>query len=191
MTIAFTRYTADTAPAAAQPILAGVKAAFGFVPNLQATMAESPELLAGYSALWDLFGKTSLTTTEQQIVYMTANFEHECHYCMAGHTTLSKMQKIDDAVITALRAGTAIPDAKLEALHRFATAVVVNRGFVDDVGVQAFLDAGYTRQNVLEVVLGVATKVMSNYTNHLSGTPLDAFMKGNEWTKRGTVSVSA
>ncbi len=191
MTIAFTRYTADTAPAAAQPILAGVKAAFGFVPNLQATMAESPELLAGYSALWDLFGKTSLTTTEQQIVYMTANFEHECHYCMAGHTTLSKMQKIDDAVITALRAGTAIPDAKLEALHRFATAVVLNRGFVDDAGVQAFLDAGYTRQNVLEVVLGIATKVMSNYTNHLTGTPLDAFMKGNEWTKPAKVGAAA
>lgn len=191
MTIAFTRYTADTAPTAAQPILAGVKAAFGFVPNLQATMAESPELLAGYSALWDLFGKTSLTTTEQQIVYMTANFEHECHYCMAGHTTLSKMQKIDEAVITALRAGTAIPDPKLEALHRFATAIVVNRGFVDDAGVQAFLDAGYTRQNVLEVVLGIATKVMSNYTNHLTGTPLDAFMKGNEWTKPAKVGAAA
>lgn len=191
MTIAFTRYTADTAPAAAQPILAGVKAAFGFVPNLQATMAESPELLAGYSALWDLFGKTSLTTTEQQIVYMTANFEHECHYCMAGHTTLSKMHKIDEAVITALRAGTAIPNPKLEALHRFATAVVLNRGFVDDAGVQAFLDAGYTRQNVLEVVLGIATKVMSNYTNHLTGTPLDAFMKGNEWTKPAKVGAAA
>ena len=191
MTIAFTRYTADTAPAAAQPILAGVKAAFGFVPNLQATMAESPELLAGYSALWDLFGKTSLTTTEQQIVYMTANFENACHYCMAGHTTLSKMQKIDDAVIAALRTGTAIPDAKLEALHRFATAVVANRGFVDDAGVQAFLDAGYTLQNVLEVVLGIATKVMSNYTNHLTGTPLDAFMKGNEWAKPAKVSAAA
>ena len=191
MTIAFTRYTADTAPAAAQPILTGVKAAFGFLPNLQATMAESPELLAGYSALWDLFGKASLTTTEQQIVYMTANFEHECHYCMAGHTTLSKMQKIDDAVITALRAGTAIPDPKLEALHSFATPIVVNRGFVDDAGVQAFLDAGYTRQNVLEVVLGIATKVMSNYTNHLTGTPLDAFMKGNEWTKPAKVGAAA
>lgn len=191
MTIAFTRHTADTAPAAAQPILAGVKAAFGFVPNLQATMAESPELLAGYSALWDLFGKTSLTSTEQQIVYMTANFAHECHYCMAGHTTLSKMQKIDEAIITALRAGTAIPDPKLEALHRFATSVVVNRGFVNDAGVQAFLNAGYTRQNVLEVVLGVATKVMSNYNNHLTSTPLDAFMRGNEWTKPAKVGAAA
>lgn len=191
MTIAFTRYTADTAPEAAKPILGAVKAAFGFVPNLQATMAESPELLAGYSTLWDLFGKSTLSATEQQVVYMTANFEHECHYCMAGHTTLSKMQKIDDAIIAALRSGTAIPDAKFEALHRFATAVVQNRGHVDDAGVQAFLDAGYTRQNVLEVVLGVATKVMSNYTNHLTGTPLDGFMKGNEWTKPAMLRAAA
>lgn len=191
MTIAFTRYAADAAPAASKPILDGVKAAFGFVPNLQATMAESPELLAGYSTLWDLFGKSTLTATEQQVVYMTANFEHECHYCMAGHTTLSKMQKIDDAIIQALRNGTAIPDAKLEALHVFATAVVQNRGHVDDAGVQAFLDAGYTHQNVLEVVLGVATKVMSNYTNHLTGTPLDGFMAGNEWTKPVALRAAA
>ena len=191
MTIAFTRHTADTAPASSKPTLDGVKGAFGFVPNLQATMAESPELLAGYSALWDLFGKSSFTATEQQIVYMTANFEHECRYCMAGHTTLSKMQKIDDAVVQALRNGTAIPDTKLEALHAFATAVVQDRGHVNDAGVQAFLDAGYTRQNVLEVVLGVATKVMSNYTNHLTGTPLDGFMSGNEWTKPVALRAAA
>lgn len=191
MTISFTRHTADTAPVASKSILEGVKRAFGFVPNLQATMAESPELLAGYSALWDLFGGSTLSATEQQVVYMTANFEHECHYCMAGHTTLSKMQKIDNAIIQALRNGTAIPDAKLEALHVFATAVVQNRGHVNDAGVQAFLDAGYTRQNVLEVVLGVATKVMSNYTNHLTGTPLDGFMAGNEWTKPAALQADA
>ncbi|MBX9697802.1 MAG: carboxymuconolactone decarboxylase family protein [Acetobacteraceae bacterium] len=183
MTIAFTRHTRDTAPAASQPILDGVKSTFGFVPSLQATMAESPQLLAGYSALWDLVHNSSLTPTEQQVVYMTANFENECHYCMAGHTTLARMQKIAEPTIAALRDGTAIPDAKLEALHAFATAVVRDRGHVADAQVQAFLDAGYTRQSVLDVVLVVATKVMSNYTNHLTATPLDAFMKGNEWSK--------
>lgn len=179
----FTTYTAANAPAASQPILGEVKQAFGFVPNLQANMAESPELLAGYSALWDLFSKTTLTAHEQQVVYLTANFENDCHYCMAGHTTLAKMIKMDPATIAALRAGTALPDAKLEALHRFATAVVRERGFASDAAVDAFLAAGYTRRNVLEVVLGVATKVMSNYTNHIVHTELDGFMASNEWTK--------
>jgi AhpD family alkylhydroperoxidase len=179
----FTSYTIDTAPEAARPILESVKGAFGFVPNLQSYMAESPELLAGYTAMWDLFSKSTLTPHEQQVVYLTSNFENECHYCMAGHTTLAKMQKMDPAVIEALRDGTPLPDARLQALHCFTTQVVRNRGWVSDADVDEFLIAGFTRRNVLEVVLGVATKVMSNYTNHIVHTPLDAFMKGNEWTK--------
>lgn len=179
----FTRYTIETAPAASKPVLEAVQKAFSFVPNLQGNMAESPELLAGYSQLWDLFGKSTLTPHEQQVVYLTSNFENNCHYCMAGHTTLAKMIEMAPEVIAALRAGSALPDARLEALHVFTTAVVRDRGFVNDAGVEAFLAAGFTRRNVLEVVLGVATKVMSNYTNHLVHTQLDPFMKGNEWTK--------
>ena len=117
--------------------------ALRYEPNLQAHMAASPELLAGYSALWDLFSKSSLTAHEQQVVYLTSNFENDCHYCMAGHTTLAKMQKMDPAVIDALRAGTPLPDRKLKALHRFATKVVRNRGWVSDTEIEAFLAAGY------------------------------------------------
>lgn len=186
----FTVYTPDNAPEAAKAGLKAAKAAFGFVPNLQATMAESPELLAGYTALWDLFAKTTLSPREQQIVTMTSNFENECHYCMAGHTGLAKMQRMDPPVISALRNGTAIPDPKLEALHRFATFVVRNRGWVSDADTDAFLAAGYTRRNVIEVILGVATKVMSNYTNHIAHTRLDPFMRGNEWQKPAVKSAA-
>ena len=183
MTIAFTRYTADTAPDSSKPLLTGVKAQFGFVPNLQSIMAESPELLAAHGALWAEFARSTLTQTEQQVVFMTAIYEHECGYCMAGHTTMARMQKIGSDVISSLRSGSKIADAKLEALHAFTTLVVRDRGHVADNEVQAFLDAGFTRRNVLEVVLGVSIKIQSNYTNHLVGTPLDAFMKGSEWTK--------
>src|SRR3546814_7060708 len=135
---AFTAYTAETAPEAARPTLGAVKAAFGFVPNLQAHMAESPELLAGYSALWELFSQSTLTPHEQQVVYLTSNFENECHYCMAGHITLAKMQKMDPAVIAALRDGTQLPAAKLEALHVIAGLVVRTRGWLSDADVDAF-----------------------------------------------------
>jgi AhpD family alkylhydroperoxidase len=182
----FTKYSLDDAPAASKPILEAVKKGFGFVPNLQANMAESPELLAGYSALWDLFAKTSLTQTEQQVVYLTSNYENECHYCMAGHTKLAKMQKIDDSIVEAIRGGKPISDAKLEALHTFAGTVVRERGFATDEAIDAFLAAGYTRRNVLEVVLGVGTKVLSNYTNHIVHTELDPFMAGAEWSKSGS-----
>ena len=179
----FNTYTIESAPPASKPTLEAVKQAFGFVPNLQANMAESPELLAGYSTLWDLFSKTTLSQTEQQIVYLTANFENECHYCMAGHTQLAKMQKIDDKIVQSLRDGRAIADPRLEALHVFATTVLKARGFASDAEIAAFLAAGYTRRNVLEVVLGVGTKLLSNYTNHIVHTQLDPFMAGAEWTK--------
>lgn len=179
----FTTHTVETAPEASKPQLAGVQAAWGMIPNLQANMAESPELLAGYSALWDLFSKTSLSTTEQQVVYLTVNFENECHYCMAGHTMLARMQKIDPEIVAAIRRGTAIADARLEALHSFVGRVVRERGFAGDDAVAAILAAGFTRQNVLEVVLGVGVKTLSNYTNHIVHTELDGFMKGAEWTK--------
>ncbi len=186
----FTAYTIDNAKEASKGVLRDVKGAFGFVPNLQANMAESPELLAGYTALWDLFSKSTLTAHEQQVVYLTSNFENNCHYCMAGHTTLAKMIKMDESVITALRNGDVLPDAKMEALRRFTTTVVRTRGFAKDADVDAFIAAGYTRQNVLEVVLGVATKVLSNYTNHIAHTELDAFMSGNEWTKPTTATAT-
>lgn len=185
MTIEFNHYTADTAPEASKPLLDSVKAQFGFVPNLQSFMAESPELLGAHGALWGAVSKTTLTQHEQQVVFMTAIYENDCHYCMAGHTTMAKMQKMGDDVIEALRNGGSIADPKLEALHRFTTLVVRDRGFVADADVQAFLDAGFTRRNILEVVLGVSIKIQSNYVNHLVGTPNDAFMQGNEWTKPG------
>ncbi|MEK6421287.1 MAG: carboxymuconolactone decarboxylase family protein [Burkholderia gladioli] len=183
----FPSYTIDTAPDASKPLLEGARKAFGFLPKLQSHMAESPELLAGYSALWDLFGKSTLTPHEQQVVYLTTNFENDCRYCMAGHSTLAKMIGMAPEVIAALRAGTPLPDPKLEALHRLTTIVVRERGFVPDDEISAFLAAGYTTRNVLEVVLGVATKVMSNYTNHLVHTEYEEFMKGNEWTKPAAV----
>jgi len=75
----FNSYTIENAPADSGSLLEGANAAFGFVPNLQSYMAESPELLAGYSALWDLFAKSTLTPHEQQVVYLTSNFENDCH----------------------------------------------------------------------------------------------------------------
>ncbi|WP_179258501.1 carboxymuconolactone decarboxylase family protein, partial [Caballeronia sordidicola] len=91
---AFQTYTVDNAPAASKASLEDMKWTFGFAPNHQGNMAESPELLAGYSALWDLFSKSTLKPHEQQVVYLTSNFENDCDYCMAGHTTLAKMIKM-------------------------------------------------------------------------------------------------
>jgi alkylhydroperoxidase family enzyme len=180
----FTYHTRETAPEGSKEWLPG-----GFVPNLHAIMAESPGLLAGYKTLWDLFGKTSLTPLEQQVVMMTANFENDCAYCVPWHSYLMAQAKMPQEVIDGLREGTPLPDAKLEALRVFARTLIEKRGHAGAAALEAFLAASYTRQQALEVVLGLAVKVMSNYTNAIADTKLDDPPRTYVWTKPQTAAV--
>jgi alkylhydroperoxidase family enzyme len=179
----FSIHTIESAPNDSRPTLEAVQKAWSFVPNLQRVMAEAPATLQAYTMMWDLFSKTRLSPLEQQVVYLTAIYENDCHYCMAGHTALSKMQKLPDEVVNAIRDGRPIADQKLEALRRFVSEMVTTRGWPSATALSAFHANGYDRRQALEVVLGVATKIISNYTNHLADTPLDEFMKATAWSK--------
>lgn len=179
----FTLYDETNAPEASQPLLAASKKGFGMIPNLHATMAEAPGLLEAYKLVGDLFVASSFDNTEQTVIWQTVNVEHSCHYCVPAHTAIAKSMKVDDAVVEALRNETPLADAKLEALRTFTLNIVRNRGAVDEAAVNAFLSAGYNKRHILEVVLGVAQKTMSNYTNHLAETPVDAPFQPFAWTK--------
>ncbi len=184
----YTYHTKETAPEAAQAGIEKSLKGFGFLPNLHAVMAEAPAMLDAYHSLWDLFGASSLTPLEQQVVLMTANFENNCHYCVPGHTYIMKSQNMPDGVIQALRDGTPIADAKLEALRTFARELIENQGHVGDERLQVFLDAGYTKQQSLEVIVGLAMKVLSNYTNALAHTEVDGPVQKYAWTKPETIA---
>lgn len=179
----FTLHTEDTAPEDAKPLLAKSKAAFGFVPGLHSVMAESPELLEAYQRLHELFQNSSFNKDELTVVWQAINVENECHYCVPAHTGIAKSMGVDDAIIDALRAGTPLADPKLEALRDFTLKVVRTRANLSDGDVQAFLDAGFTKRNILEVILGYSQKIMSNYTNHLAGTPVDKVFEKFAWSK--------
>lgn len=182
----FTTHTVATAPEAAKPFLEGAQKNYGFVPNLLGTMAESPALLESYLTLGGILAKTNLSETERQIILMTNNRLNGCTYCMAAHTTISKGAGVPEDVIHALRTNTPISDRKLEALRQFAIVVNETRGWPTQAQVDALIAAGYTRQTVLEVVLGTAFKVLSNYTNHIADTELDAAFAPNAWREDQT-----
>ena len=179
----FPLHTPENAPEAARPILAGAKAAYGFLPNLLAVMAEAPALLKGYTTLAKIFEESSLSATERQIVLLATSYENNCDYCMAAHSAIAGMQKVAGDVIEALRSGQAIGDPKLEALRRFAASVAASRGWPGEADVKAFTDAGYGPAQMLEVILGVSVKTLSNYTNHLAETPLDPAFQPVAWSK--------
>ena len=186
----FTLHDAATAPTGSAEILDGVRKAWGFVPNLHRVLAESPAALEAYSTLWGVAEKTSFTAQERNIAYLAIIYENECTYCMAGHTNLSRMAKVDPADIAAVRENRPIANAKLEALRQFAAKITRQRGFVSEADVAAFKAAGYDNRAVLDLLVLAATKLISNYTNHLADTPIDSFMKGAEWTAPGKLKAA-
>lgn len=185
----FKLHDTATAPAASREILADVQKAWGFVPNLHRILAESPAALEAYGALWGIAEKTGFTPQERNVAYLSIIYENECAYCMAGHTNLSRMAKVPAQVISAIRENRPIADARLEALRRFAAKITRNRGVVGEADVAAFKAAGYDNHAVLDVLVLAATKLLSNYTNHLAHTPLDAFMEGSQWTPPGKLAA--
>jgi uncharacterized peroxidase-related enzyme len=172
--MSFTIYTTENAPEESKPLLNTAKEKFGFLPNLLGEFAESPAVLEGYLKLNEIVGKTDFTPKEQQLAILAVSVENQCHYCTAVHSTILRKQiNAGDEIVDAVRNGNPLPDEKLNALVTYVRTAVEKRGFVDDSDLQAFLDAGYSKRQVLEVNLIIALKTISNYTNHLAETPID------------------
>ncbi len=186
----FPLHDMESAPEASKPLLENSIKAFGRLPGLHRVMSESPQHLEAYHMLHKLFQETAFDAEELTVVWQTINVEHECHYCVPAHTGIAKMMKVDDAIIDALRNETPLPTDKLEALRRFTLQVVRQRGAMEPAQMQAFFAAGYTHRAVLDVVLGLAQKVMSNYVNHMAETPMDDAFKAFAW-QRGASPVAA
>ena len=185
----FPSHDVDTAPEASKPLLEKSLKAFGRLPGLHKVMAESPQVLEGYQVLHRLFSETAFDADELTVIWQAINVEHECHYCVPAHTGMAKRMKISDDINEALRNETPLSSAKLEALRTFTLRMVRNRGNVSEAQTQDFFDAGYNHRAVLDVILGLAQKTMSNYINHVAETPLDEAVKSFAWTRGDTPLV--
>jgi len=163
----------ENAPEKSKPLLNDMVSAYGFVPNLNGIMAAAPNLLKGYLTLHNLFQNSSFSADELTVVWQTINVEHECHYCVPAHAMIAQSMKVDKDLVSALRNRTAMPNSKLQALHDMTLKVVRQRGKISEDDVKHFYSVGYGAQQLLEIVLGLSQKVMSNYVNHLANTPLD------------------
>jgi uncharacterized peroxidase-related enzyme len=180
----FTSHTADTAPEASKEILQNAEKQLGFLPNLYANLAEAPQTLKAYMQLSDLMEGTSFSAEEQQVIFLTVSVENGCEFCVAAHSVIAKkMVGVADEIVNSIRDRENTDSNKINALIEFTQAVVRNRGWVEETAVKSFIDAGYSKQQVLEVVLGVAMKTISNYTNHITGTETNTEFKGEAWSK--------
>ncbi|MEM5565542.1 carboxymuconolactone decarboxylase family protein [Psychroserpens sp. AS72] len=178
----------DTAPEGSKALLEQSLKANGMIPGLHGVLAGAPGILEAYQTIHKLFTETSFNKDELTVVWQTINVEHECHYCVPAHTAIAKMMKVDDAITEALRNETPLEDSKLEALRTLTLAITRNRGHVSQKELAAFYEAGYGEQQVLEIILGLSQKVISNYTNHIANTAVDAPFQKFAWSKENVVS---
>lgn len=179
----FTVHTIESAPEASKPMLEQSVKSFGMVPNLHGVLATAPTVLDGYRVLHELFMNTSFDAEELTVVWQGINVEHGCHYCVPAHTAIAHSMKVSAELTEALRNQEAMPTAKLQALLDMTLIIVRNRGHVSEEELAKFYAAGYGEQQILEIILGISQKVISNYTNHIAGTEVDAPFKSFTWEK--------
>lgn len=173
----------ETAPEGSKELLQQSLKANGMIPGLHGVLAGAPGILKAYQTIHKLFTETSFNKEELTVVWQTINVEHECHYCVPAHTAIANMMKVDQDITESLRNETILKDSKLEALRTLTLAITRNRGHVSKEELTAFYEAGYGEQQVLEIILGLSQKIISNYTNHIANTEVDAPFQPFAWEK--------
>lgn len=167
----FTIPTREDVSEANQAIFDQLKKAIGFIPNLYAYYTKSETALGDYLALQNR--KTSLSGKEKEIVNLVTSQINGCRYCQSAHTAIGKMNGFTDEQVLEIRGGSASFNEKFDALVKFTATVVENRGNVSEASKEAFFAAGYTEGSLVDVVVLVGDKTISNYVHNLTGFEID------------------
>ena len=163
--------TRDDVTAGNQAIFDQLHKKLGFVPNLYATLAHSEHALASYLAFQN--AKSSITGKAREVVNLVVSQVNACDYCLAAHTAIGGMVGFSADQILEIRSGRASWDAKLDALARLAHNVTVARGHADPALVEAFFAAGWTKENLVDAIVIVGDKTVTNYLHATTRVPID------------------
>jgi len=175
-------HTIQSAPEQSKAPLEALHKTFGLVPNLAATMAESPTLIAGFvGAIGNFIGGT-FTGGQRQVILLTSALVNRCAWAVAFHSTGAAREGVAAADIAAIRAGRAPADAKAAALVAIARALLLKRGAIDADDRGAFTAAGFTPAQLLEVIAGLGASMMATYAGNITNPPLEAPFAAAAWT---------
>ncbi|WP_410672277.1 carboxymuconolactone decarboxylase family protein [Amycolatopsis sp. cmx-4-68] len=175
-------HTADTADEAAKEPLEVLEGAFGFVPAAAGLMANSPALInTFFSAFGHFRGGGTFGPDERQVLLLSNAVANRSEWAVAFHTLESLEDGVEPAVVEAIRRGEVPADPRMAALSAFTQSLIEQRGRVDDAEVQAFKEAGFTEEQVFEVITGVAISAMTNYTANLAWPPLEDSVLPHAW----------
>jgi len=154
-----------------QQIFDHLQVKVGFVPNIYATYAYSSSALSRYLTFAN--GRTSLNNKEKEVINLIVSQINECTYCLAAHTAIGKMNGFTDEQIIELRRGNASFDQKFDALVKLAAAIIKNRGTISEDILNNFYEAGYNDENLIDVIVGVGEKSITNFLHKATNIPVD------------------
>src|SRR5262245_53654319 len=179
----FSIHSVQSAPAASRSILENLREEVGFLPNLAATMAESPTLVEAFTTLRSIVRRGSLTGPEREAVAIVLSVHNRCTYCVAAHSMFALGQGTPPAAVAALRAGDS-PDGapRLTALARFTSALIERRGFANPSDLAALEEAGFSAAQALEVVAMMGMVMLANYAHNITGVALDVAFSAQAWS---------
>jgi len=164
----FAAHTIENSTGDTKELLSSIQKGYGFIPNLFSYMAEAPTTVQAYLTLNDLLAKTSIPMPQLQVALLAASIENDCNFCTVAHRAIGKQMGANSASLDALNNGEQITDTRDSAIAKFTVAVMKYKGRVPEDDVKAFLSAGYNQQQILEVILVVTIKTLSNYSNHFT-----------------------
>ncbi|MEK9496840.1 carboxymuconolactone decarboxylase family protein [Photorhabdus sp. P32] len=168
-----TLHTITTTPEKSKKLLQSSINDFGWIPNQSGYMSESPSLLAAYQRAHDLFIDSSLNEEEKAVVWITTGIENGCNYTVQAHAYIAIHNGVDKKTVKALIEKTDDLSPRLLALREFTIEVIYCRGQLKRDAIDLFLSRGFSKQNMLDVVLGVSQKNMSTILNSIAGTEID------------------
>ena len=178
----FLIYTLETAPEAAKPALAGLKAAFGLIPNIAGAMAGSPVLVSCLAAVFEKVHGGSFSESQIQALLLTNAVTNASEWPVAFHSCLARQQGMSQADVDAIRNRRLPSDPKAAALSRLARTLIETRGKIAQVDIDLFLEAGFTQEHLLEVIAVVAASTITNYTGSVARPVLEAPFDEFAWT---------
>jgi uncharacterized peroxidase-related enzyme len=152
-------------------ILDDIEKGLGFVPNLYAYYTKSETALKDYLNLQNR--KTSISKREREVINLVVSEYNNCEYCTSAHTVIAGLNGFSTKEILNIRTGNAPFDKKLDSLAQFTLATVKNRGKVNPESKAAFFEAGYTEANLIDIVMTIGDKIMSNFLHNIAGFPVD------------------
>lgn len=171
MSTTFQVPTKESVSPANQAIFENLQGAVGFVPNLYATYAYSDTALGDYLALQNR--KTSLKGKEKEIVNLVVSQVNNCQYCLSAHTAIGKMNGFTDEQILEIRTGRATFNDKFDALAQFVRDITLNRSKPSESALDNFFAAGYTQENLVDTIMLIGDKIISNFIHGTTQVPID------------------